>query len=198
MLIECADNKGLAELWLNEEKIIVFDRLLYRKYLKKIAVFSSPEEIHLFFANKEKEVGLEYALKLLSRRGHIKNQLKEKLRMRKIKEEVINEIIIECEKKGFLDDQREIELFINRSHRRRRGPLIIEAHLKWKAHLSIEESHAFVKNMISEKAQVEQIHWWIEKKYHHLNMQDLQVKQKIFRFLKGKGFDETIIRKILL
>ena len=198
MFIENAENKRLIELWLNEEKLKVIDKSLYRRYLKKIAVFSSREEVRSFFAKKEKEVGLEYALKLLSSRGYLKNQLKEKLKMRKINEEVINEIIVECEKKGFLDDQREIELFIKRSLRRRRGPLIIEAHLKWKARLSTEESHTFVKNMISEKAQIEQIHWWIEKKYHHLNIQDFQVKQKIYRFLRGKGFDEDIIRKILL
>mgnify|MGYP001480306978 FL=1 len=136
MLIENTENKRLMEFWLNEEKIKIFDKQLYRKYLTKISVFSSEEEFYSFFAKKEKEVGLEYALKLLSRRGYLKNQLKEKLKMRKIGEEVINEILVECEKKGFLDDQREIELFINRSHRRRRGPLIIEAHLKWKAHLT--------------------------------------------------------------
>jgi len=114
-LKKAIDNQRLIEIWVEGEKWRDIDKRLYRRHLRKISLFISKEELSQFFSKKEGEIAFNYACRLLTLRGYLTNELKAKLEAKLISNEAIEEVLSKCEKRGYLDDAREISLFIKRS-----------------------------------------------------------------------------------
>nr|NGX51679.1 Regulatory protein RecX [Chlamydiota bacterium] len=129
--------------------------------------------------------------KLLSLRGYMKLELTERLKRRKIDQRAIDELLRECERLGYLDDKREGELFVKREKNKGWGPLMIALKLKSKAPDLIDLAK------FSDEEQLELIRRWIEKKCRTQDFNAIKVKEKLYRFLKGKGFDDALIRQSL-
>jgi len=191
MKIEIIDNQLFSELWVDDEKWKEFHRSLYKSHLRKILRSSSKKELSDLLLKVDIKIGRYIAFKLLALRGYMKAELENKLKSRKIDPKAIDEVLNDCERLGFLDDQREGKLFVNRHKQKGWGPLMIALKLKSKApnltHLAT----------ISSDEQLKMIQHWIDKKTRSQDFDDIKCKQKLYRFLKGKGFDDTLIRQSL-
>ncbi|MCB1109422.1 MAG: regulatory protein RecX [Chlamydiia bacterium] len=120
----------------------------------------------------------------------MKSELTKKLNAYQIDPQASAEILSECEKLGYLDDLREGELRIKRGKRRGLGPLAIAQ--------KVPELKELVRETFTDEEQRGEIARWIEKKTRSESLSNLKVKQRLFRFLMGKGFDPTLIREQLL
>ena len=123
----------------------------------------------------------------------MKSELRTKLRRYKIASEAIEKTLEECEKLGYLDDQREGELFIARQKRQGLGPQMIVYKLQQKA----PELKELVRERVTDEEQRETIKNWITKKTKKDGLDDIKVKHRLYRFLRGKGFDDHLIRQEL-
>ena len=191
MKIEIIDNQRFTEIWVDDEKLKEIHRCLYKSYLKEICRISSKKELSDLLLRLDIKIARSIVYKLLALRGYMKLELVEKLKTRKIDPRAIEEVLQECEKLGYLDDQREGKLFVNNQKRKGWGPNMIALKLKSKA------PDLLYLAKISNEEQLEMIKHWIKKKTLRQDFKDIKVKQKLYRFLKNKGFEETLIRESL-
>jgi regulatory protein len=140
------------------------------------------------------------AFNYLSRRIHSRGELFQKLKKKDYENEIINEILDELEEKKFLDD----EFFANR--------FAEEKLFRKKWGVEKVRSHLFVKgikrNIIDNVLSVysgnelilDNAISLIKKKkkfYSNKKFTDQQIKQKLFSFLRSRGFEYEIISKAL-
>lgn len=187
------ENKKFMNVLVSGETWKIIDKKLYARHLRDICRCSSKKELLDLFSELERKLAKGYVYKLLALKGYLKSELKTKLEARKVDSRVIDEVLQECEKQGYLDDQREIGLYIQRSLRKGWGPALIHHKLASK----VEGAKAVVQEQVSEEDQRTAIAHWIEKKYAKQDKSDLKTKQKIYRFLRGKGFEDQLIREFL-
>ncbi|MCP5503686.1 MAG: RecX family transcriptional regulator [Chlamydiales bacterium] len=193
MNIEIIDNKGFSELWVDGELWKEFHRRLYKNYLREILRCQSKKELRDLLLRVDVKIARGVVYKLLALKGYLKSELRAKLKRYKIAIEAIEKILDECEKLGYLDDQREGKLFIARQKRRGLGPQMIAYKLQQKA----PELKEMVREKVTDEEQREIIKKWIEKKTKKDDVNDIKVKERLYRFLRGKGFDDHLIRQEL-
>lgn len=193
MNIEIIDNKGFSEIWVDGELWKEFHRRLYKNYLREILRCQSKKELRDLLLRADVKIARGVVYKLLALKGYLKSELRAKLKRYKIAIEAIEKILDECEKLGYLDDQREGKLFIARQKRRGLGPQVIAYKLQQKA----PELKEMVREKVTDEEQRETIKKWIEKKTKKDDVNDIKVKERLYRFLRGKGFDDHLIRQEL-
>ena len=193
MNIEIIDNKGFSEIWVDGELWKEFHRRLYKNYLREILRCQSKKELRDLLLRADVKIARGVVYKLLALKGYLKSELRAKLKRYKIAIEAIEKILDECEKLGYLDDQREGKLFIARQKRRGLGPQMIAYKLQQKA----TELKEMVRERVTDEEQRETIKKWIEKKTKKDDINDIKVKERLYRFLRGKGFDDHLIRQEL-
>ncbi|MCH9614229.1 MAG: Regulatory protein RecX [Chlamydiia bacterium] len=123
------------------------------------------------------------AYNLLALRGYFSDELEAKLLSKGCEKEEIDAIIVDLKRLGYLDDERELNLFIARQLRKGNGPYLIKAKLRERT------NYGFVD--IGQEDQRPIIEDWIKKK-------SSDSKEKLYRFLSRKGFDTELVRGILL
>lgn len=193
MDIEIIDNKMFSEIWVDGELWKEIHRKLYKNYLRKILRCQSKKELSDLLLGVDIKIARGIVYKLLSLKSYLKSELRTKLRRYKIAAEAIETILEECEKLGYLDDQREGKLFIARQKKQGLGPQMIAYKLEQKA----PELKEMVRERVTDEEQQETIKNWITKKTKKDDLNDIKVKQRLYRFLKGKGFDDHLIRQEL-
>lgn len=193
MDIEVIDNKEFIELWVEEELCKTIHKKLYKNHLREILLCQSKKELSDLLLMVDVKIARGIVYKLLAIKGYMKSELRAKLKKYKIAPEAIEKLLSECEKLGYVDDQREGKYFIAREKRRGTGPRMIAYKLKQKAP-DLEE---MVREKITDEEQQEAIRKWIEKKAKKEDLNDIKTKQRLYRFLRGKGFDEPLIHKEL-
>lgn len=193
MDIEIIDNKQLSEIWVEGELLKEVHRRLYKSYLKEILRCQTKKELSDCALKIDVKIARGVVYKALAIKGFMKSELEKKLKAVKIDPRAIEEILNECEKLGYIDDQREGKLYIQREKRRGLGPQMIAYKLQQKA----PELKEMVREEMSEEEQTALIKKWIEKKTVHANLEEIKVKERLYRFLRGKGFDDHLIRQEL-
>lgn len=191
MNIEIIDNQKFNEIWVEGKKWKEVHKKLYKNHLREILRASSKKDLRDIFLRLDTQLGRVVVYKLLALKGYMKSELVEKLKLRRIDPQAIEVILGECERLGYIDDQREGKLFIQRQKRKGWGPQVIAQKLSMKAPELVE----LVK--ISDEEELNMIEHWIQKKTRSQDLHDLKVKQKLYRFLKGKGFNESLVRQSL-
>jgi regulatory protein len=193
MNIEIIDNKQFSEILVDGELWKEIHRRLYKNYLREIIRCPSKKDLSDLLLRVDVKIARGIVYKLLALRGYMKSELKAKLKRYKIAHEAIEEVLLECERLGYLDDQREGKLFIAREKRRGLGPQMIAYKLQQKA----PELKEMVREGVSDQEQQAAIKKWIEKKTRKDDFNDIKVKERLYRFLRGKGFDDHLIRQEL-
>ena len=193
MNIEIIDNKLFSEIWVDGELWKEVHRKLYKNYLQEILRCQSKKDLSDLLLRTDVKIARGIVYKLLAIKGYLKSELRKKLKRYKIASEAIEEILGECEKLGYLDDQREGKLFIARQKRRGLGPQMIAYKLQQKA----PELKEMVRERVTDEEQRETIKSWITKKTKKNDFNDIKVKERLYRFLRGKGFDDHLIRQEL-
>lgn len=190
------NNQSFMEIYIDGESWKLIDKSLYKNYLRKLTECSSIKELKALFMTIEMQVAKEYAYKLLSFRGYMKAELRKKLEKRKISHRTCLEVIQSLEKKGHLNEKRDANLYIESSLKKGKGPLLLKKTLSLRLE-SEELGDRLLNEQITEEDQKAAIHKWIEKKYSRCDFSNVKIQQKVYRFLRGKGFESSVICNIL-
>lgn len=193
MDIELIDNKQFSEILVEGELWKIVHKRLYKSHLKEIMRCQTKEELRASALKIDIKIARGVVYKACALKGYMKSELEKKLASVKIDPYAIEVVLKECEKLGYINDQREGKLFIERGKRRGLGPQMIAYKLQQKA----PEFKGMVYEEMSEEEQVALIKRWIEKKTVHASLEEIKVKERLYRFLRGKGFDDHLIRQEL-
>ncbi len=146
--------------------------------------FPSLEAIKKWVRETEWKLVRMTAYRLIAMRQYPSSTLQKKFQQKRFSREVIDRIIEELKKNGYLKDDEFIENEILREFRRGYGPRYIELKLRSK-NLNGEK----VRELITNQMQTERIRQLIPKLALRSN------RQKIIAALQRRGFDLEIILK---
>ena len=127
-----------------------------------------------------------YGLRLLARRDHSTHELLVKLGRRTTSTEVLERVLSDFRRFGYLDDPRFARMLISSRHRQGYGPLRIRKELAHKG-VSVECSEIGLS--------ISAIDWFAaarlarEKRFGPSRTQDIRIKAKQIRFLQYRGFE---------
>ena len=141
---------------------------------------------------------LNTALRILTRRDHSKHELSQKLIARGYSGEVINDVISECKRFDYLNDERTAQVFIRQLHRKGYGRNRIRFELNLKG---LGDSHiqADLSKYISDADEYQCAEKIFQKNARRFEREKdaLKRKDKIYKFLSGRGFSNTVISEII-
>lgn len=136
---------------------------------------------------------------LLSRRDHASFELKRKVSKKDYSPEVIDEVIAELEDKDLIDNQKFAVSFAkDKAEFKRWGPQKIISELIKKG-IDPKTANIVVENQ-NQHLELDEIcvDLALKKRRHFLREEDLfKRKQKIYRYLMGKGYQNNVIKTAL-
>jgi regulatory protein len=138
------------------------------------------------------------AVRILTHRDHSKYELKQKLQQRGFTSEVIDTVILECERLNYVDDKRTAQIYISQLKRKRFGRRHVRMALKKKRLYGTAIENFLSENYtkIEEHKNADKL---LQKKMKTFNREeDLQKRRdKIYRFLYSRGFNKDIIADLI-
>jgi len=154
-------------------------------------------ELHLAISQADfKAQAWEQALRYLGRREHSSLELKRKLR-RKGFASIADQVIAALEEKGYLDDERFTRLFLREKIRLKQwGPQRLRLELRTRGiHPEMIErllAQELPPNRIRSQAKT-----LASRKLQNLRRPTFKDRQRLWRFLRGRGFSSDTIREAL-
>ena len=149
-------------------------------------------------AQKSNQQAMNAAVRILTHRDHSKYELKQKLQQRGFASQVIDTVVIECERLNYINDSRTARVYISQLKRKRFGIRHIRMALKKKRLYGTAIETFLLENYatIEEHRNAEKL---LEKKMKTLNQEeDLKKRRdKIYRFLYSRGFNKDIIADLI-
>lgn len=138
------------------------------------------------------------AIRLLTRRDHSKYELQQKLKQRGFQSEVIEAVILECQRLNYINDERTAQVYISQLKRKGFGIRHIRLALK-KKRLSGDHIEKIISENSSEIDERENANRILQKKMETFNREedDKKRKDKIYRFLYSRGFSKTVIVELI-
>jgi regulatory protein len=138
------------------------------------------------------------AVRILTYRDHSKYELKQKLQRREFASEVIDTVIVECERLNYIDDERTARVYISQLKRKCFGKRHIRMALK-KKRLSGSVIEKILLENYTEAEDRENASKLLEKKMKTFNREEDSKKRrdKIFRFLYSRGFKKDTISDLI-
>jgi len=137
------------------------------------------------------------AYRFLSRRPHLKTELKRKLINKKYTENTIEKALEHLENQNHIDDSSFIKTFIEDQMRLKKiGPLLIKKKLFEKGAVAVAVDQ-ILNDLYSEELQQKNALLLFNQKIGTIEKADkIRMKEKLFRYLQQKGFSWPIIEKI--
>ena len=141
---------------------------------------------------------LNTALRILTRRDHSKHELSQKLKARGYAGEVIDEVISECERFDYINDERTAQVFIRQLQRKGYGRKRIRFELNSKGFRG-KHIQAVLSETISDADECQCAEKTIQKHARRFDREKdiLKKKDKIYRFLYGRGFSKAVISELI-
>jgi len=141
---------------------------------------------------------LNTALRILTRRDHSKHELSQKLKARGYVQEVINDVISECERFDYINDERTAQFFIRRLQRKGYGRKRIRSELNWKG-LRSKNIQTILSKSINDTDECQGAEKIYQKHARRFNREkdELKRKDKIYKFLYGRGFSQSVISELI-
>ncbi len=180
----------------NDERISVTDDLLI-KYQLSSGVSLSDAQLRDMKHAADIVFTREKAIELLSLRDHGSGELKVKLLQKGYDKAVIENVIASLRSRDYLNDRRFAETYAAELIRLKRlGPRKVKEKL-FRRGVGADIIHRVLLDYDPEQ-QLENCRYHFEKKDRQLAEEDpVKRKQKLIRFLQGKGFGWNSISKIL-
>jgi len=191
--IELIDNKRHTEIMVDGELWKEVNKKLYRSYLREILKIESKNDLSDLILRIDTKLARGLVYKWLSLKGYMKSELLKKLKTYKIDPKASMMVLEECEKLGYINDEKEAKLFIEREKRRGVGPKMVAMKLMQKDPLFKD----LATSSYTDEEQRKEIARLIQKKIGSDGINDLKVKGRLYRFLIGKGFDSFLIKEQL-
>jgi regulatory protein len=133
------------------------------------------------------------AIRLLSRREHSRNELRQKLLQRGFPAELIQQVLEKLIQKKLLDEERFVESYIRARSNKGYGPLRIIAELQQRG-VNVEIIFNFIDETSCEWLELaQQVR---QKKFGKKMPKEFTEKAKQMRFLQYRGFSVEQINKI--
>ncbi len=158
--------------------------------------------MHFFdMQNKTDETyrkALNTSLRILTRRDHSKHELSQKLKARGYTAETIDDVISQCERLDYINDERTAQIFISQLHRKGFGlkRIAFELNLKGLRGGRIQEVVSKSISLSDERQGADKIYRKHIRRFER--EKDISKrKDKIYRFLYGRGFSKSVISEVI-
>lgn len=131
-----------------------------------------------------------YLLAALCKQSLCTSQIRQRLKRREVPPEMIEELIEEVIRLGFVDDKQWVESFVRRQQARHDGPMAIKLKLRAKG---VEGD--LIDELVprDESLQLEQIQELLQSRYRKFDLTDFKQRHKAVAALARKGFNLDII-----
>jgi len=149
-------------------------------------------------SEKDYTSAMNTAIRLISRRNHTEQEIRQKLRQRGFEAEVIARVISECERFNYINDKETARKYLGELRSKGQGIRGIRFSMKKKGiHNEIidkvlDENHSAAEELESAAKA-------FQKKFISLSREkDIRKKrEKIFRFLSLRGFSSSVIAEVM-
>jgi regulatory protein len=137
--------------------------------------------------NSEK-ILLEKIKTYLAYRAHSEHELKRKLTKSFSNLEIEKAIQVARKNKWIAEPEELAHQLAEELHKKNKGWLLIQAALKKKQLPSVQKQ---------EEREEEKCLWWVKKKFGKIQHLSQEETGKIYRFLSYRGFEESLIKKVV-
>ena len=141
---------------------------------------------------------LNSALRILTGRDHSRYELVQKLKQRGFSPDIIEKVVLECQRLDYVDDNRTSRVYIRQLMRKGYGAKRIRVELERKG-LSERPDQGVISQMISDIDELEVAGRILKKniKRFEREIDPRKRKNKIYRFLLARGFSAETIGNLL-
>jgi len=141
---------------------------------------------------------MDCAVRLLSRRNHTKHELRQKLRQREFHAEIISDVISECERLRYVNDEETARVYLRELRRKGYGSWRVRFSMRKKG-LENDLTDMLLSEENSESDELETARGAIRKKRAAFDREkDMRKKkEKIYRFLCSRGFASSVISELI-
>jgi len=148
--------------------------------------------------NETYRKALNTALRILTRRDHSKHELSQKLKARGYAAEIINDVISQCERLDYINDERTAQVFLRQLHRKGYGlkRIAFELNLKGLRGKQVQEMVSQSISLSDERQGANKIYQKHIRRFER-EKDVSKKKDKIYRFLYGRGFSKTVISELI-
>lgn len=191
------NNKNRVNVYINDEFSFACDmELVYRYNLSK------DMEINLDYIKdilqEEEYISCRaYGLRVIERSYKTEYEITKKMRERKYSDDVINRVIDVFKKYNYIDDEKYAAMFV-KDKLKTQGSTNIRQKLLLKG-INEEIINEALSN-IGEEEQYDTARMMALKKYNIISSRESDkrvVKQKLFRFLVSKGYNFSLVNKVI-
>ena len=136
------------------------------------------------------------ALRTIERSYKTEKEIKDKLLLKEFDEDIIDETLNFLKEYGFIDDSKFVKMFV-KDHIRNQGRNKIKYLLQQKGVDNNLIDEAFLN--LEKEYELERAYILAEKKYLSVSKReddDFKIKNKIIRYLLGRGYDYSIAKDI--
>lgn len=182
----------------NDEQLVIPYDLFVHNYLVKNDEISVKQKNDLQLKIELYKIK-QSSLRYLSGRNHSKYELYLKLIKKKYSKNLVNQILNDLEGQKLINDKDFANDYFSLQVRKKSGILKIKADL-FKKGVKREIIDFVVNEQNEESVFLESAKLLCERKYHLLkkrNLDNNQVKQRIYQYLSGRGFTANIIFKVI-
>lgn len=151
------------------------------------------ERIDYLIRQCEATKAFKYSLYLIERKDYTTKEIENKLLLKEYSELTVKEVIDKLSKLGFIDDNRYTERFVrDRLHLKKYGKrkILHELTMKGLSRETMDEIE------IEEDVEYNNARSLAEKKYNQIKEKN-NVKDKLFRFLAGRGYEFNLIKRVV-
>jgi len=136
------------------------------------------------------------AYKRLAARSHHSVELSALLKKRGFAEGVVEEVLNECQKFGYLNDPEWVEMAVRKEAERKKGPQAILQKLVSKG-IPREEVEQALEVSDSSEAQKQRMFKLLETRYRNRNLEDFREREKVIAAFSRLGYNFDLIREVL-
>lgn len=193
-------NENTAIITLEDENVYFISKdIIYKNGLRKGDEITN-EFINELIRENQKYYIKERAYRYLSRRMHSSYELKIKLLQKNYDKKLIEEVLNELKEKKLINDKEFAGLYIDERLRKKKiGIVKIRAELMKKG-INRQIIDELLNGFETNDEMKENILLIAEKKLNQLksrNLDNKQIKQKLFSFLISKGYDFDLIKETI-
>jgi regulatory protein len=145
-----------------------------------------------------KRAAANLALRLLSRRGHTRLELSLKLTRRGFDRKIIDPVVAECERLGYLNDEALARTYRKQMTEKGYGAQYVQMAMNKKGFTDRDIETAFLDydRVADERTAAQSALVRKAKSLNHLPA-NLKKKQKLYRFLCSRGFSSATVFEVL-
>ncbi|MBY0529731.1 MAG: recombination regulator RecX [Rhabdochlamydiaceae bacterium] len=180
----------LLDLFWGEELFCTVVKKLFFKELRRLSSLLDFAEFKQRWRELEVKIAKQEVIKLLSKKGYLSDELRQKLALKHFSDESIEQAISFTQTSGYIDDEIEIQRLVKSSLRKGKGPKAVLHQLKQKRIAAPLINEARTPLFEGEKSALEA---WVQKKYGSIDFADRVQRQKVIGQLIRRGFSPELI-----